>query len=161
MKQNTQVRPGWDDYFLELADVVGKRGTCDRGRCGAVITHSNRIIMTGYAGSPAGQPHCDEVGHDMQERKHSDGTLSNHCVRTSHAEENAIVHAARFGTSLDGATLYTKMMPCINCARLIITAGIIRVVAAHGYHASTKSSELFDSAGVEYAIISTKEIYTA
>ena len=153
------IRPSWDEYFLELTEVVGRRGTCDRGRCGSVITLSNRIVMTGYAGSPAGQPHCDDVGHDMQDRIHSDGTTSSHCVRTSHAEENAIVHAARFGISLDGATIYTKMLPCINCARLIITSGILRVVAAHGYHASSKSTELFISAGIECTLVSVNEIY--
>lgn len=159
MKAKTPSRPNWDEYFLEIADVVGKRGTCDRGRCGAVVTLSNRIIMTGYAGAPAGQPHCDEVGHDMQKRTHSDGSVSSHCVRTSHAEENAIVHAARFGISLEGATIYTKMMPCVNCARLIISAGIRRVAASNGYHASTKSEDLFTSAGVTFSVVSTEEIY--
>lgn len=153
------TRPSWDEYFLKIADVVGERGTCDRGRCGSVITLHNRIIMTGYVGSPAGQKHCDEVGHDMQERIHSDGTTSLHCVRTSHAEENAIIHAARFGISLDRSTIYTKMMPCINCARLIVSAGIKRVVASNDYHASNKSKELFDSAGIEASIVSLDLTY--
>lgn len=159
MKKSVYKRPSWDEYFLELADVVGRRGTCDRGRCGSVITIGNRIVMSGYAGAPSGQPHCDDVGHEMQVQIHEDGTKSSHCVRTTHSEANAIVHAARFGVAISGATIYTKMLPCINCARLIVSAGIVRIVSANEYHASVKSIELFKSAGVTCSVLSDKVIY--
>src|SRR3989344_6849014 len=92
-------RPSWDEYFLALADMVGSRGTCDRGRSGCVIARDKRILTTGYVGSPAGLPHCDEVGHIIHEVKHESGRLSSHCVRTIHAEENAIHQAAKLGIS--------------------------------------------------------------
>lgn len=152
-------RPDWDEYFLQIAEVVGLRGSCDRGRCGAVITKDNRIVMTGYVGAPPGQPHCDEVGHDMQERKHSDGTSSSHCVRTAHSEENAIIHAAKFGVTLQGTKIYTKIFPCINCARMIVTAGIVEVMAQNAYQTSTKSKELFDSVGIKYTTINDETKY--
>lgn len=92
--------------------MVGRRGSCDRGRCGCVIVRNNRLIATGYAGSPIGLPHCDEIGHEMHTVIHDDGSQTQHCIRTAHAEQNAICEAARMGISLDGGTLYTKMLPC-------------------------------------------------
>ena len=156
-KKTPHVRPDWDEYFINIALVVGERGTCDRGRSGAVLTKDNRIIMTGYVGSPPRLPHCDEAGHEMQERRHADGTVSKHCVRTLHAEENAMLHAAKFGVKIQGATMYSKMTPCINCARQMVACGIKRLVNLNDYHASAKSKALFKQAGIEHIIISDKE----
>lgn len=146
-------RISWDEYFLQIIDMVAQRGTCDRGRSGSVIVIDRRIVTTGYVGSPPGQPHCDEAGHLMREVMDSEGNVSKHCIRTLHAEENAILQAARYGISLKGATLYCKMTPCFNCAKMIISVGIKRVVAKKRYHADTLSLELFKNTGVELDII--------
>jgi dCMP deaminase len=117
-------RPSWDEYFMEISRAVAKRATCNRGRTGCVIAKDKQILVTGYVGSPPGLPHCDEVGHQMKSVIHEDGVKTNHCVRTTHAEQNAICQAARKGISLEGATLYCKLSPCAVCARLLITSGI-------------------------------------
>jgi len=87
-------RPDWDRYFLDLCEAVSKRATCDRGKAGCVIVKDKRIMTTGYVGAPAGLPHCDEVGHDMRKVFDDKGNVSQHCVRTLHAEQNAIIQAA-------------------------------------------------------------------
>ena len=138
-----------DEYFMEICRTVAKRATCDRGRSGCVITKNNRILVTGYVGSPAGLPHCDEVGHQLKKMVHEDGTVTQHCVRTVHAEQNAICQAAKNGISIDGATLYCKMTPCRTCAMLIINCGIKRVVCEKRYHDSADSLAMFQQAGVE------------
>ena len=142
-------RPHWDDYFMEICDTVAKRATCGRGRSGCVIAKDNRILVTGYVGSPAGLPHCDEVGHQMKQMIHEDGSVTQHCVRTVHAEQNAICQAAKNGISIEGATLYCRMTPCRTCAMLIINCGIKRVVCERKYHAGAESEELFSQAGVQ------------
>jgi len=147
-------RPSWDEYFIKLAELVGSRGSCDRGRAGCVITREKRIISTGYVGSPVGLPHCDDIGHEMYTVIQEDGTQSRHCIRTSHAEANAICQAAKFGASLDGGTLYCKMTPCYVCAKMIINAGIKRVVCAQDYHSGARSKEIFKEAGVEFCLLS-------
>jgi dCMP deaminase len=148
------IRPSWDEYFIKITEMVGSRGSCDRGRVGCVITRDKRIISTGYVGSPIGLPHCDEVGHELHTVTHADGTTSKHCIRTAHAEQNAICEAARIGISLNGGTLYTKMTPCYICAKMIINTGIKRVVCAQDYHAGTRSKEIFQEAGVEFVLLS-------
>lgn len=142
-------RPSWDDYFLEMSRVVAKRATCDRGRSGCVIARDKYILTTGYVGSPPGQPHCDEVGHLMKTNVHADGSGSRHCIRTIHAEQNAIIQAAKLGISLKGATLYCKMTPCRLCALLIVGVGIERIVAEKKYHAGAESEEIFKAAKVK------------
>lgn len=145
-------RPSWDEYFLELAAQVAKRATCDRGRAGCVVVRDKRIIATGYVGSPPGLAHCDEVGHLLRKVVDEDGTVRQHCVRTTHAEQNAICQAARYGIALDGATLYCTMEPCRVCAMLLISAGIRRVVARRRYHAGQDTRELFRAAGVQLEV---------
>lgn len=152
MSENT-ARPSWDEYFSQLAIMVGQRGTCDRGYCGAIITKDRRIVSTGYAGSPVGCQHCDEIGHEMHTIIHEDNSQSNHCIRTTHAEQNAICQAARFGIALEGGTIYVKMAPCYTCAKMIINAGIKRVVCNQDYHASKRSKEIFKEAGIEFVLL--------
>lgn len=156
-KTTKHQRPSWDEYFIGMVGFLGTRGTCDRSRSGCVIVKDKRIISTGYIGSPPGLPHCDDVGHEMHMVINEDGTKSQHCVRTTHAEQNAIAQAARFGISLDGSTLYCRMTPCYVCAKLIITAGIKRVVAEKDYHASTRTKDIFKKAGIKLEIIN-KEV---
>ena len=143
------VRPSWDDYFLNLADTVSERATCDRGRSGCVIVKDKQILVTGYVGSPKGLPHCDDVGHLFRKVIHEDGSVTQHCVRTVHAEQNAICQAARRGIALDGSTLYCRMTPCRTCAMLIINCGIKRVVCERRYHDGAESEEMFRQVGIE------------
>lgn len=150
-------RPSWDEYFMSIAELVGSRGTCDRGRSGCVIVRDKRILVTGYVGSPAGLPHCDEVGHEMHKVVNEDGSTSEHCIRTAHAEQNAIAQAAKIGISVDGATVYCHMTPCYTCAKILINAGIKKVVAAKDYHASKRTKEIFESCGLKLQIIN-KEV---
>jgi len=150
-------RPSWDEYFMELANLVGTRGTCDRGRSGTVIVKDKRILTTGYVGSPAGLPHCDEVGHQMHTVTYEDGSQSMHCIRTAHAEQNAINNAARSGVALVGSTMYCRMVPCYKCAQSIINVGIVRLVAERDYHASKITKEIFKKAKIKLEIIN-KEV---
>jgi len=143
----------WDEYFLEIVKVVGGRGTCDRGRSGCIIAKDKRVLSTGYVGSPAGAAHCDDVGHELHTVVQKDGKESQHCIRTTHAEQNAIVNAARFGTALEGATLYCHMTPCYVCAKMIINAGIKRVVCNKDYHGGGRSKEIFEEVGVKYELV--------
>lgn len=136
-------RPSWDDYFLKMAAVCAERATCDRRHVGAVIVRDNHPIATGYNGAPPGLPHCDEVGHLLRE---VDGRPS--CHRATHAEQNAILTAARFGHRTDGATIYVTAQPCLNCAKAIITAGIVKVVWSDGYP-DPISLEFLQEAGVQ------------
>lgn len=146
-------RPSWDEYFLRLCEEVAKRATCNRGRNSCVIVKDKRIVCTGYVGSPPNFPHCDEVGHLLKKVIHEDGTITQHCMRTVHAELNAILQAARFGIPLEGSTMYVRMTPCRNCAMAIISAGIKRVVCEKHYHAEKESIELFAQAGVEFTVL--------
>jgi dCMP deaminase len=147
------IRPSWDEYFLKLADSVASRATCDRGRSGCVIVKDKQILVTGYVGSPRGLAHCDEVGHLMKRVIHEDGSVTQHCVRTVHAEQNAITQAARRGIALDGSTLYCRMTPCRTCAMLIINCGIERVVCERKYHAGLESESMFAEAGVKLEFV--------
>ena len=154
------MRPDWDQYFSHLANEVGQRATCDRGRSGCVVVLDRRIVATGYVGAPPGLPHCDEVGHLMKKVLDDDGTVRQHCVRTIHAEQNAICQAAKYGLSLRGATLYCLMEPCPVCAMLIISVGIVRVVAQRRYHAAQETREMLHATGIELVVVeNTLESY--
>jgi dCMP deaminase len=119
-----RTRASWDDYFMNIAREVATRATCDRKHVGAVIVRDKSILATGYNGSVRGLPHCDDEGHLME-----DG----HCVRTVHAEANAIVQAARNGVRIDGAGIYVTASPCWGCFRLIANAGLMRIVFGEFY----------------------------
>lgn len=147
-KEVHYMRPSWDEYFMEVMEAISKRATCGRGRSGCVIARDNQLLVTGYVGSPVGLPHCDEVGHQMKKMIHEDDSITEHCVRTVHAEQNAICQAAKNGVALDGATLYCRMTPCRVCAMLIINCGIKRVVCERKYHLGGESEAMFKTAGV-------------
>ncbi len=149
MTEATYKRPSWDEYFMEIARAVATRATCDRGRSGCVISRDKQILVTGYVGAPKGLPHCDEVGHQMKSTTHEDGHMTQHCVRTTHAEQNAIVQAAKLGVAIDEATLYCKMTPCTVCAKMIINAGVKRIVCEKRYHAGQESEDMFRQVGLE------------
>jgi dCMP deaminase len=149
VKKEVYIRPTWDEYFMEVARTIAKRATCDRGRSGCVIARDKQLLVTGYVGSPVGLPHCDDVGHLMKKVIHDDDSISQHCMRTVHAEQNAICQAAKLGVPLDGATVYCKMTPCRTCAMLIINCGIKKVICEKKYHRGDESEQMFKDAGVE------------
>jgi dCMP deaminase len=124
---------------MDITFQVAKRSTCDRARVGAVIVKDKRILTTGYNGSPAGLPHCDDVGHLM---------VGGHCVRTLHAEQNAIIQAALHGVSVAGGTIYVTHQPCLTCAKMIINAGLRRVVYA-GVYPDENAVAFLREAGVQ------------
>jgi dCMP deaminase len=140
-------RPSLDEYFLEIAFVVGKRATCLRNNVGAVIVRDKRILSTGYNGAPSGMEHCLEIGCIRNMEKIPSGTRQEKC-RAVHAEQNAIIQAAIHGVSIAGATLYCTHLPCILCAKMIINSNIKRVVYSTLYP-DTDSLKFFKEAGVE------------
>ena len=111
-------RVSWEKYFINIAVEVSKRSTCDRKNVGAVIVKNKMILSTGYNGSIRGLPHCDEIGHEM---------VNGHCVRTTHAEANAIVQAAKNGVKIKGSEIYVTASPCYDCFKLIVNAGILKI----------------------------------
>jgi len=156
----TQKRPSWDEYFIKLVDEISQRATCDRGKSGCVIVKDKRILCTGYVGSPPGFPHCFDAGHMMKKIIDDDGTERQHCVRTIHAEQNAICQAAKYGIPLNGTTLYCTMEPCRVCTMLIISVGIAKVIAKRKYHAASESRDLLKQAGIPLIVIEDSlEIY--
>lgn len=139
MKEKGKKRVSWDQYFMNIAKEVAKRSTCDRRMVGAVIVRDKTILSTGYNGSIRGLPHCDDVGHLIEE---------GHCVRTVHAEANAIVQAAMNGVSIKGGTIYTTSSPCWSCFKLIANAGIKRIVYLEKYP-DDRVFEFAKEAGIE------------
>ncbi len=140
MKQAKQARTvkerkraGWDEYFMNIAQEVSSRSTCDRKFVGAVIVRDKTILSTGYNGSVRKLPHCDEAGHMME---------NDHCVATIHAEANAIIQAAKNGVCIDGATIYTTASPCWICFKLIANSGIKRICFGEFY----RDKRIFDIA---------------
>lgn len=133
------MRPGWDEYFMEVARTVATRATCPRASVGAVVVREHRILTTGYNGSPHRVEHCSDIGCEMR---------GEHCVRTVHAEANAVVQGALHGVGLSGSTIYCTHQPCLHCSKLLISAGITRVVYAEAYP-DELSTQLLAEAGVE------------
>ena len=151
------TRPDWDEYFLKIMEAVALRATCDRGRSGSVITTADHhILTTGYVGAPPKMEDCDEVGHLMWKVIDNNGRESEHCVRTLHAEMNAILQAAKEGIPLEGATLYCNMEPCYNCGMAIVRVGIKRVVCNMRYQKSERTREYFKKAGIELVVMEDK-----
>ena len=146
------VRPTWDEYFTNAVDALALRATCDRGRSAAIFVRDNDILASGYVGAPPGEAHCDDVGHLWSD----DGK---HCIRTIHAEQNAILRAARTGVSLKESIVYCTMEPCLNCAMSLVSLGVYRIVARNAYHAAQRSREMFTRAGIQLVTISRDELY--
>lgn len=138
------MRPDWDSYFLKIAAAVSERSTCDRALVGCVLVLEKRILTTGFNGSPTGQPHCEEVGHLMVE---------DHCVRTIHAETNAIIQAALHGVSTKGCTCYVTHFPCINCAKALVNAGITRLVYQVAYRKDPIAEQFLLAANIEICAV--------
>lgn len=144
---NLKKRPGWDEYFMNIAHVVATRSNCSRRNVAAVLVLDNRIISTGYNGTPRGITNCNEGGCPRCNSDTPSGHNLSECL-CSHAEENSITQAAYHGIAVKGATLYTTYSPCLNCAKMIINAGIKEVVYHQRYSIDDVSTKLLQDAGV-------------
>ena len=148
-KKSQDPRPSWDEYFMDIARVVSKRSNCSRRSVGAVIMKDNHILSAGYNGTPKGVRNCIDGGCPRCSGKVESGTHLDEC-RCSHAEQNAICQAARYGVSIDGATIYVTISPCLTCAKLIINAGIREVVYGGDYAFQDVVKAMFKEAGVKH-----------
>lgn len=146
LEQNNErfQRPSWDEYFIKIAELVKERSTCLRRRVGAVIVKENRILTTGYNGAPPGAKHCDEIGCLREAMSIPSGERHELC-RALHAEQNAVIQAAKYGIPIEGATIYTTTYPCVICAKILIASGIIRIVYRGGYPDELSKKFLMDS----------------
>ncbi len=139
-----EKRLEWHEYFMKIAEQVATRSTCDRKNIGAVIVRDKTILSTGYNGSIRGMPHCDDVGHLME---------NDHCVATVHAEANAIIQAAKNGVRIDEAELYTTASPCWSCFKLIANAGI-RTIYYGEFYRDARSIEVAKQLGIRLVDLS-------
>ena len=146
----SRTRPSWDEYFSGIATEVSKRSTCLRRHVGAILVLDKRILATGYNGAPRGVPHCDEVGCLREKHQVPSGERHELC-RGLHAEMNAIIQAATYGIRVQDATLYSTTFPCSLCAKMLINAGVTRVVA-QGDYADDLAKELLAQADVSVDI---------
>ncbi|MCG8499491.1 MAG: cytidine/deoxycytidylate deaminase family protein [Firmicutes bacterium] len=142
------MRPSWDEYFMEIVELIKTRSTCIRRQVGALIVKDKRILATGYNGAPTGCSHCTEIGCMRQEMGIPSGQRHELC-RAIHAEQNAIVQAAQSGTSVAGGTLYVTHQPCVLCSKMVINAGIKRIVYK-GEYPDELSLRLLEEAGVDF-----------
>jgi dCMP deaminase len=134
-----EKRISWHEYFMNIAEQVASRSTCDRKHVGAVIVRDKTILSTGYNGSLKGAPHCDEAGHDMD---------NGHCVRTVHAESNAVAQAAKNGVAIDNSEIYVTASPCLTCFKLITNCGIKKIYYKEFYR-DERISEYAHQSGIE------------
>ena len=147
MAKNRNSRPSWDEYFLKLAMLASERSTCPRMHVGCVLVKDKFVCSTGYNGSLPGQPHCEDVGCLI---------VDNHCVRTNHAEINALVQATTHGVNVKSTTAYITNMSCTNCAKALIAAGIERIVVFSDYH-DTLAIKFFTESGINITKIDMPE----
>ena len=138
-------RPSWNQYFMNMAEEISKRATCPRLMVGAIIVKDNQILATGYNGSVKGARHCDCY------------LENNRCVRTIHAEQNAIVQAAKKGVSVEGATIYVNHEPCTNCIKFIIQSGIEKVYFKYPYRQDELAKELIEETGIIIELLEEDE----
>ena len=140
------IRPSWDEYFMEITHLVARRSTCLRRQVGAILVKDKNILATGYNGAPSGVAHCLDVGCLREKLGVPSGERHELC-RGLHAEQNAIIQAAKHGTNIDDSTLYCTTMPCIICSKMIINAGIRRIVFDEG-DSDTRAAEMIEESGV-------------
>lgn len=148
MKTKIKKRPLWDEYFLKLAMLASERSTCPRMHCGCVIVKDKFVLATGYNGSLPGLPHCEDEGCLL---------VDNHCVRTNHAEINALTQAVTHGVNIKGSTAYITNMSCTTCAKALIAAGIKRVVVFSDYH-DTLATKFYSDSDVEIVKLKMPEL---
>lgn len=149
-------RPTWDEYFMEMAELTAKRATCSRRQVGAVIIRDNRAVATGYNGAPRGLAHCEEKGGCLRQKLGIPSGQRHELCRALHAEQNAIISAASMGNAIEGGTIYITHQPCVICAKMIVNAGIKRIVVREGYP-DELSMEILDEAGLKVERLGEKE----
>ena len=145
MVEDTRI--SWDEYFMEMAKLAARRSTCLRRQVGAVIVQDKHVIATGYNGAPKGIPHCAEKGGCYRQQHNIPSGERHELCRALHAEQNAIIQAANWGQSIEGATIYITHQPCVICAKMIINAGIQRIVVDEGYP-DEMAVEILEEAGL-------------
>ncbi|MDR2610679.1 MAG: cytidine/deoxycytidylate deaminase family protein [Clostridiales Family XIII bacterium] len=141
-------RPSWNEYFMNIAKLTAERSTCLRRKVGAVIVKDKQIVATGYNGAPKGIAHCDEIGGCIREKQGIPPGERHELCRAIHAEQNVIIHAATSGQSIEGATIYITNQPCAICAKMIINAGIRKIIVAEGYP-DDFAVDILDEAGLQ------------
>lgn len=134
------MRKNWDKYFIEMAVLASERATCERLKVGAVLVKDKRVIATGYNGSPSGLPHCTDEGCHV---------VKGHCIRTIHAEQNALFQCSRYGASSEGATCYVTHAPCLLCSKSLIQSGITEIVYLEEYKLDVNALETLKASGVK------------
>lgn len=139
-------RPSWDQYFMDITHLVATRSTCMRRQVGAILVKDRNILATGYNGVPSGISHCESTGC-LRDRMNVPSGERHELCRGLHAEQNAIIQAARHGTNIDGSILYCTTMPCIICTKMLINAGITKVVYGEGY-ADDLAREMISETGI-------------
>ena len=149
-------RPSWDEYFMDMAVLTAKRSTCLRRQVGAVIVKDKHIIATGYNGASRGVPHCDEKGGCLRQQLNVPSGERHELCRALHAEQNAIIQAATLGQSIEGGTIYVTNQPCVICAKMIINAGIRRIVVKEGYP-DELAVEILREAGLSIVMLEDQE----
>lgn len=145
-------RPSWDEYFMEMAELAAGRSTCLRRQVGAVIVQNKHVIATGYNGAPKGVPHCGEKGGCMREMRGIPSGERHELCRALHAEQNAIIQAATLAQSIEDGTMYITNQPCVICAKMIINAGIRRIVVKEGYP-DDLAVEMLEEAGLKIVML--------
>lgn len=146
-------RPDWDTYFMEMAVLTARRSTCLRRQVGAVIVRDRHIIATGYNGAPRGLVHCGQMeGGCLRQRQNIPSGQRHELCRALHAEQNAIIQAAALGSRIEGGTIYITHQPCVICAKMIINAGIQRIVVREGYP-DQMSVDILEEAGLKIVML--------
>lgn len=154
-KKKITTRPDWDEYFMEIAEVVGKRATCLKRKVGAILVKDKHILSTGYNGAPRGLKSCDEIGTCLRaEMKVPSGQRHELC-RGLHAEQNAVIQAAFHGVKVEGATMYCNFLPCVICTKILINAGIKRIVFK-GYYPDDLAIQLLKESKIELSLYKDK-----
>lgn len=155
MVENIDNRPSWDEYFMQMAELTAQRSTCLRRSVGAVIVKDKHIIATGYNGAPRGLKHCGELGGCLRQKMQIPSGQRHELCRALHAEQNAIIQAATLGQSIEDGTIYITHQPCVICAKMIINAGLKRIVVKEGYP-DDLSVEILDEAGLKIVMLGKK-----
>ncbi len=146
------MRASWDEYFMEIAEIVKTRSTCLRRQVGAVIVKDNRILTTGYNGAPSGISHCTDLGYCERERLNIPSGQRHELCMALHAEQNAIIQAANVGVSTNGGTLYVTLQPCVICAKMAVNAGITKIVYK-GSYPDELSMRILNEANIELVVM--------
>ena len=153
------VRPNWDQYFMEMAELAATRSSCLRRHVGAVIVKDKRAIATGYNGAPSGLKHCGEIGGCLREKLGVPSGQRHELCRALHAEQNAIIQAAAMGHAIEGATIYITHQPCVICSKMLINAGIKRIIVKEGYPDEMAEQILAEAGLKSVKIADIKENY--